>query len=73
VLDDDSNLRGRLVMGYNVLGSLDDLPEVLREHRINRIVLTTTLPADRRERLIAVAREAGVPASEWTITEKTLV
>lgn len=43
-LDDDPNLRDRLVCGYKVLGGLADLEHILKKYCIEQLVLTIDLP-----------------------------
>jgi hypothetical protein len=72
VLDDDVNLRGRLVMGYPVLGNFDELPAMVARHRIGAVIITASLPDERRDVLVALARQAGVPLLEWLHVERKL-
>ena len=72
VLDDDINLRGRLVMGYLVLGTFDELPALVVRHRIGAVIITACLPDKRRDVLAALARQAGVPLLEWSFVEHKL-
>ena len=69
VLDDDINLRGRLVMGYPVLGTFDELPDMVARHRIGAVIVTASLPDERRNALVALARQGGVPLLEWSHVE----
>jgi FlaA1/EpsC-like NDP-sugar epimerase len=70
VLDDDINLRGRMVFGYSVLGSFEDLPAVAARHRVSSIMITANLPVERRARLVELARRAGLSLSEWVLSER---
>ena len=70
VLDDDINLRGRLVMGHPVLGGLDELPAVVVSHRIGVVLIAAHLSSERREFLAGLARQAGVPLLEWSHVER---
>jgi len=72
VLDDDINLRGRMVMGHPVLGSLDELPAVVVTHRIGAAIITADMSDARRSELIALARQAGIPLLEWSSIERQL-
>jgi UDP-N-acetylmuramyl pentapeptide phosphotransferase/UDP-N-acetylglucosamine-1-phosphate transferase len=72
VLDDDPNLRGRLVLGHPVLGALEELPAIVRERRIQEVIITARLPDDRRNELQALALAAGVPLLEWEYAERRL-
>ncbi len=68
VLDDDSNLHGRLVHGYNVLGGARELPRILARYRVRDIVVTTALAPDHRRQLLAAARQSGVTVWDWKIS-----
>ena len=70
VLDDDINLRGRLVMGHPVLGTLDELPAMVATHRINMVIITAHLSDERRNVLATLARQAGVPLLEWSHVDR---
>jgi len=72
VLDDDVNLRGRLVMGHPVLGTFDELPDMVSRHRISAVIITADLRDARRDALLALARQAGVSVLEWTHVERKL-
>lgn len=72
VMDDDVNLRGMFVHGYPVRGMLEDLPRVAVEQRATAVVITALLPAARRDEVVAMAREAGLPVTEWIIEERPL-
>ena len=72
VLDDDINLRGRLVLGHPVLGTFDKLPEVVARHRIGLVIITANLSDERRDFLVALARQAGVALLEWAPVERKL-
>ncbi|MFZ4395419.1 MAG: hypothetical protein ACOYOU_07315 [Kiritimatiellia bacterium] len=72
VLDDDINLRGRLVMGHPVLGTPDELPRLVAQHRIHEVILCSKQSDERQKALIAMARQAGVPLLEWTHVERKL-
>lgn len=64
-VDDDSNLHGRLVHGYPVLGGRRELEEILRQHTVHEIVIAADLDESRREEMIAIAKMRGVMLSQW--------
>ncbi len=70
VVDDAINLRGRLIFGYPVLGGFDDLPALVAQRRVDLVIITAKLDAARRQHLADLARQAGVPLREWTISEE---
>ena len=73
VLDDDINLRGRMVFGYPVLGIIEDLPAVAAHHHIHAVVLAADLPPERHARLAVLARQAGVSLIAWSFIERQIV
>lgn len=67
ILDDDVNLRGRLVHGHRVVGTLDELPKRLGTPPVTEIVILCDLTAERCHLLAATAREHGLRVTEWRI------
>jgi len=61
ILDEDPRLTGRLIEGVRVLGALADLPRVLREHEIERVVISdAALPARAVREIVRACDAAGV-------------
>ncbi len=65
VLDDDPNLLNRQVHGVRVLGVIRDLNEYVRKCNVSEVIITMRIGDDRRRQIVEMAREAGVPVSEW--------
>lgn len=65
LLDDDRNLRKRLVYGYRVLGGVAELSAVLQMLRVDEIVITVDITVEQREYLLQQARNYAVTLSEW--------
>jgi len=60
-IDDDPHKRGALILGIPVLGSVTALPEILRAHRVERVVIGTAgLTAAARSSLYSTCHAAGV-------------
>lgn len=72
LIDEDSNLHGRLVYGYKVLGGLDALPEIADKYQVREIVLAATIKPENQSRLLKMAGDLGVAVCEWNITEKQI-
>jgi UDP-N-acetylmuramyl pentapeptide phosphotransferase/UDP-N-acetylglucosamine-1-phosphate transferase len=71
LLDDDPNLRGRLVHGHRVFGGMETVvPEFLRSRQIDEIIVAAPLDEQTTRRLMAAAGDVRV--SEWRI-ERRLV
>ncbi len=73
VLDDDPNLRNCRISEIPVLGSGEAITEVIRTHRISCVVITALLEEEKKRRLVAQVRAAGVAIKEWRCGEANLV
>ena len=65
LLDDDRNVRKRLVKGHQVIGGLNDLPEILERQDIHQIVLACDLSSARRKLLWRISQDYGILVTEW--------
>ena len=70
LVDEDANLRKRRVYGYKVIGTPQEIRDVIRAHRVDRIVLTDVLSDTGRACVMQAAREAGVRVSAWHCEER---
>jgi len=60
-VDDDPVKRGTLIQGLPVLGTLDDIDRVMREHRIQALIVAiTNLKADSLQVALKSAKDKGV-------------
>ncbi len=73
LIDDDRNLRGRLVHGYRILGGFRDLIKLMREGTVKEIVLTAPLSDKRLARLRRVCQETRTTLFEWKPISRCLV
>lgn len=70
LVDDDPNMRRRLVYGYEVLGNRAGLYRIIEQYAVERVVITTDkLPPEALDELQAVCRATGVFLSEWICAE----
>jgi Predicted nucleoside-diphosphate sugar epimerases len=59
-VDDDPVKRGTLIQGLPVLGTLDDIDSMLREHRIQALIIAiTNLKADNLQIALKSAKDKG--------------
>ena len=66
LLDDDRNLRKRLVSGHRVLGGIDNLWDILTSTRVDEIVVTTrSLDIEKKSILLSFAKRYGITVTEW--------
>ena len=73
IIDDNVSLNGRVIHGYPVLGQSSDLSVLIKRHQVDGIVVTTQLAPERRESIVAAAREHGVWLREWYWGERAMV
>jgi hypothetical protein len=67
-IDDKRLLKGRLLRGFEIFGTLEDLPGLSRELRLDGVVLAIReLDEVKRARLQAILTEAGLESLEWDL------
>lgn len=72
LIDDEPALHARWVYGHLVLGGISDLPQLIPQHRITGLIITTAL---RPESLLAaqqLASQHGLSLSEWRFESRSL-
>ncbi len=69
IVDDDRNLRGRLVNGYRVLGNRQEMIRIIRDHAVDRVIVTMELSEERYAAIQNICLEAEVPLSVWAYDE----
>lgn len=72
IIDDDPNLRGRLVCSCPVLGGLADLEKISAKDKPDEIVVTARLAPGRKGQLLEWARRECVTVSEWVMESRLL-
>lgn len=72
LIDDDSNLRFRRVGGYVVLGSGQELSDLIDLHRIDDIIITAQLRNETLVSLVELCTLHGVRLSEWHYEERVV-
>jgi FlaA1/EpsC-like NDP-sugar epimerase len=70
LLDDDRNLRKRMVYGFQVLGQGHELAKILTQQRVDKLLITCTLPERALKELIELARARGFAIAEWSVQEQ---
>ena len=68
LIDDDFSLRNSHIHGYPVLGTLRDLPDLIRNKKITEVIMTTEIQPDHFEKLLQIAREYELILRKSTIT-----
>jgi len=70
VVDDDPNLADRIVCGYPVCGSGDELDRVIETMRPGKILVSAPLTPARRRNLLAMAERYSVPVYDFVQDEQ---
>jgi FlaA1/EpsC-like NDP-sugar epimerase len=73
MLDDDTNLHGRLVYGHRVYGGIDMAAAVIQGSRVNRIIVTEQLDDDTLRRLKTLARAHNSELTIWETVQRSLL
>ena len=72
LIDDDINLKGRIIAGYQVLGDSDHIFDLVKESGATRIVITCDTTDDMMQWILNEFAESDVTVSEWRCMEKSL-
>ena len=65
-LDDNFNLKRRLLDGFRIHGSVEDLPALAERLNLHGVLITMTrLDSDRADLLNRVVEEAGLTLYRW--------
>ena len=72
VVSSDDALRGHYICGFNVLGNPDDLPALIHQKNIHRLVWVGEMSADERSALRQYLPDTGVQLAHWKVTEDLL-
>lgn len=67
-IDDDVNLRRRYVHGVQVLGHIEEVEAIIKEHDIDEIVITAELLEANEKRIQNIAASHNVTLSQWRTT-----
>jgi UDP-N-acetylmuramyl pentapeptide phosphotransferase/UDP-N-acetylglucosamine-1-phosphate transferase len=71
-LDDESTLHFQWVYGQLVLGGLNNLPQLVTKHNIQRIIITADLSPQNQSAVEEFAGSYGIKLSEWRPQEHDL-
>jgi UDP-N-acetylmuramyl pentapeptide phosphotransferase/UDP-N-acetylglucosamine-1-phosphate transferase len=73
LLDDEPSLHQQWVYGYEVLGGLKDLPNVIARHGVCGIIITAVLKPESRAAVQELALGLGLNLSEWRFEDRPLL
>jgi FlaA1/EpsC-like NDP-sugar epimerase len=62
IVDDDPRKKNLRVQGVRVIGTTEDLPRLLREHRPDELIIAIpSASGEQRQRIVTIARDEGIP------------
>jgi FlaA1/EpsC-like NDP-sugar epimerase len=73
IIDDEPSLHFQYVYGYQVLGGVKDLPQLIVTHNIKGIIITAMLTPEARTAVRDLALQHGLQLTEWRCQEEPLV
>jgi UDP-N-acetylmuramyl pentapeptide phosphotransferase/UDP-N-acetylglucosamine-1-phosphate transferase len=72
IIDDHLEFAGRVIYNYEVLGNMLEIPNICKTKKVSRLVLTCSLPRERQEKLLRIAKEHNIKVTLWTCQEQEL-
>jgi UDP-N-acetylmuramyl pentapeptide phosphotransferase/UDP-N-acetylglucosamine-1-phosphate transferase len=72
LIDDEATLHSKWVYGHVVLGGLQDLPQLIQQHKITGIIITAGLNPESSSVVQELAAQHGIRLSEWSFHNRTL-
>lgn len=72
LIDDNPYLRGRLVHGHQVLGTLDNLRELIKKKAVTEILVSTELTPENSKKLMKIADEFNLKVNQRLFANKVL-
>lgn len=64
IVDDDPILRGRVIRGFKVLGSIENIDEILNDNAVDAVCISDTLRPENMEKIVQVAKKRGLELYE---------
>ncbi len=61
ILDDDASIRGKKIMGYEILGRLNDTEYLWKEKKFDKLIISITTLISLRAKLFRKYNEIGIP------------
>ncbi len=72
VISSDDALRGHYICGFNVQGNPDDLPALIHQKNIHRVVWVGEMSPEERSALSRYLPSTDVQLAHWKVTEDLL-
>lgn len=73
VIDDDPNLRNRIVAGYRVIGDLEKVPEFIAQQQVDGVVITCVMEEEKRAEVVDTLLDLGLRVTSWQCEEVAVV
>lgn len=72
ILDDDPQLRGRLIAGYAVLGTGEEMEAIIDAEKVDEVVVTCVMSVEKQKDISRRLRAKNVQATHWICDEVPL-
>lgn len=72
IIDDDVNLRGRIVAGYRVIGGIDRLDNFMTQQRVDGVIITSLMDGEKQKDIVRELLAKDLRVSIWSCEEKVL-
>ncbi|MDX9867308.1 MAG: hypothetical protein RBT78_05230 [Kiritimatiellia bacterium] len=72
ILDDEANLKGRIIAGYPVLGDFETVRTYAAGNPVEGVIITCLMPEAKLRRVTAELEAMGLAVSVWACEERVL-
>ena len=74
ILDDTKYLKNQYIYGYKILGGIDDLSFIYKQHKFDKIILTTdNIEVDNIEKLKFFSQKYNIELSKSKFSEESVI
>lgn len=72
IIDDDINLKGRIIAGHTVLGEFTEIETWIARHRIDGVIITCLMEPEKQACVAKALEAVGVLVTVWACEEQVL-
>jgi len=72
IIDDDINLKGRIIAGHTVLGGFEEIETWVVRQRIDGVIITCLMEPEKQARVARALEDAGVLVTVWACDERVV-
>ena len=72
VIDDDIDLRGRIIAGYRVLGGFEQVGDWLSRQRVDGVLITCLMDEEKQAHVVRLFCKMGLKVTVWACEERPL-